>query len=225
MDSRRCDVGENVGNCGGSSVSTMAAAREHRKRRRYARRYLSDSSTKMVAVNNIIAIVLVLSIQAVEGTRHGDVGDRRLHRQTFDAAKVRSDPLLLERERWLRQTAAISRILDQNNGGDDAADQEYYDDVNADDNVGDANKDDGYSTPAPTPPPTQASELSAGPICLSHNVPDPPPSKQPTMIMKNKSRRCVRMNPRPAQSTSSVPSISSASCRAPPMPTIVARES
>ena len=175
MDSRRCDVGENVGNCGGSSVSTMAAAREHRKRRRYARRYLSDSSTKMVAVNNIIAIVLVLSIQAVEGTRHGDVGDRRLHRQTFDAAKVRSGPLLLERERWLRQTAAISRILDQNNGGDDAADEEYYDDVNADDNVGDANKDDGYSTPAPTPPPTQASELSAGPICLSHNVPDPPP--------------------------------------------------
>ena len=216
-----CDVGENVGNCGRSSVSTMAAAREHRKRRR---RYWSDSSTKTVAVN-IIAIMMVLSITAAEGTRHRDVGDRRLHHQTFDAAKVRSDPLLAERERWLRQTPAISRILDENNGDDDAAAQEYDDDANAaDDNVDDANKDDGYSTPAPTLPPT-SSEFRIGFVCLSHNVPDcpPPQYKQPTMIMRNKSRKCVRINPAP--STSSAPNISLASYRAQLMPTIVARES
>lgn len=151
MKSWRCDVGEITGKCGGSLVSTMAVAREHRKRRR---RFSSDTTT--VAV--MMAIMLVLSIStAVEGTRHRDFGDRKLHHQTYDVAKVRSDPLLLERERWLRQTAAISRILDEN-GDDDAAAQEGYDDANAGDNVDDAINDDGYSTPSPTPMPSDATD-------------------------------------------------------------------
>lgn len=215
MKSWRCDVGEITGKCGGSLVSTMAVAREHRKRRR---RFSSDTTT--VAV--MMAIMLVLSIStAVEGTRHRDFGDRKLHHQTYDVAKVRSDPLLLERERWLRQTAAISRILDEN-GDDDAAAQEGYDDANAGDNVDDAINDDGYSTPSPTPMPSDG-ELSTRRICcLSHKL-TPPQCKQPPMITRPKFSGCVRIKPAP--STSSAPSISLASYRAPLMPTTVARES
>ena len=212
MESWRCDAVESTGKCGGSPASTMAAAREHRKRRR---QYSSDPSTTTVAV--MMTIMLVLSITAVGGTRHRDVGDHKLHHQTYDVAKVRSDPLLLERERWLRQSAAISRILDENNEGDEAAAQE--DDVaDADDNIDYANNDDGYSTPSPTP-----SELSA--LTNEHafrTLQLTPQCEQPMMITRQKSRACVRISP--ALSTSSAQSISLASYRARLTPTTVARE-
>lgn len=118
--------------------STMHIPSEHRKRR--------NRGVSSLPALFQLTFVLLSSSNIANGRKQNDHHShhhrRKLHHQTIDFAKVQSDPVCIERERWLRQSPGISRILDDENNGNGYDDAYQYQNDDANDDGDDAYGDD-----------------------------------------------------------------------------------